>query len=910
MNSFGRSGSQAEDNPLGAAETSRHLADFASAEPVTPQGEYNPDRPEEPLRVPVVVESAQTSRRAVELMAPAGNLDAGYAAFHYGADAVYFGLKKFSARADADNFTPDEAEALTAYAHALQPTRRAYATLNTVLLHDELREALEMIGRLRDIGVDALIVQDLGAVRLVRKYFPNLVLHGSTQMAVHNLAGAETLRDLGFRRVILARELTFAEIREITEKSGIETEVFIHGALCYAYSGLCLFSSQTLGRSGNRGRCAYSCRDWFRVTGAPETLRDGRGVRRNPKNGLPFSMKDLALPDYAAALQAVGVAGLKIEGRKKSPLYVAAAVSYYRVMLAGSPTAEKRRELEGDFQTVFSRPWTRLFMQSPRDKETADRDTAGHRGTPIGRVERVVKEGETHYLRFKTARALERHDGLQLDLPDRSRPFGFAVDRLFLPTAENRRHCEVIVASAGALVEVVLPSERPPIPVGAQIYCASSQAVKRTLRFTRPKPGLFRRRVAADFTLKVEPNRLTLRAVCGRGGAEAVTALAEFIPKETFPTAQEPQKTMSAAQSALAKLGDTRFSFGSLFVENSANLFVPVSALNELRRCVTTALEAAWRKVLAEETERICREEIPVIFAEPSAQERRRSRTAAGGSAVNLLKADRAAYFDAFEKNDWEGVAEVVVEIARDKIEVLAEKLDALDAILGRERVRLALPILTRKWEEKDLRKKIERFLAAGRKLWETANLSGWSFLGLSSAAPLAYGLNLTADWPLYALNPSALRQLFAMGVERATLSPEDGWANIKALATEFGSRVALIVHQDTPLFIAESCAYANLIGGCPGRGACAFEKMAMTSVHGENAVAWDHRCRTVVTDEGPFCIANRITELKSIGIRFMRADFICRTYSSEEVRNRWRMVRAGNAPPKSLSANFDRGLL
>src|SRR5438067_11172366 len=137
---------------------------------------------------------------------------------------------------------------------------------------------------------------------LLREHFPRLELHASTQLAVHNRAGAETLKQLAFSRVVLAPELTFEEVRDITATAGIETEVFIHGALCYSYSGLCLFSAQTLGRSGNRGKCAYSCRDSYEVNGAPLTLRDGTPVRRDPRTGFPFSMKAPARPDSVLAL--------------------------------------------------------------------------------------------------------------------------------------------------------------------------------------------------------------------------------------------------------------------------------------------------------------------------------------------------------------------------------------------------------------------------------------------------------------------------------------------------------------------------------------------------------------------------------------------------------------------------------
>ncbi|HBI46989.1 MAG TPA: hypothetical protein DDY78_29670, partial [Planctomycetales bacterium] len=264
------------------------LAESAAAapEPDAPQGEYSTTSP---AILSTVALPDTDATRPVELLAPAGGPDAAFAAFHYGADAIYLGLMKFSARAEAENFTLAECAEVTAYAHSLTPRRRVFVTINTVIRTDELRELVETVGALADIGVDAVILQDLGVYHVLRRHFPEMELHASTQLAVHNRAGADALARLGFARVVLARELTSEEVRDVTAASGVETEVFIHGALCYSYSGLCLFSSQTNGRSGNRGKCAYSCRDSFEVAGAPDSLRDGTSVKRDPAHGFPFS---------------------------------------------------------------------------------------------------------------------------------------------------------------------------------------------------------------------------------------------------------------------------------------------------------------------------------------------------------------------------------------------------------------------------------------------------------------------------------------------------------------------------------------------------------------------------------------------------------------------------------------------
>lgn len=867
----------------------------AAPEPLQPQGAYA-DAPEVQILLPGP--DAEPGR-PVELLAPAGGKEAALAAFHYGADAIYLGLKKFSARAEAENFTLDEVDEVTAYAHSLTPRRRVFVTINTLIRQDELPELVEVVATLAEIGVDALIIQDLGVYHLVRRHFPDLELHASTQMAVHNRAGAEALRQLGFHRVVLARELTYEEVRDITAASGLETEVFIHGALCYSYSGLCLFSSQTLGRSGNRGKCAYSCRDSYEVSGAPLTLRDGSPVHRDPRQGFPFSMKDLALPDHLPVLRGAGVSCFKIEGRKKGPLYVATTTDYYRRLLDGRLNEAERPDIEADLQTVFSRPWTRLFVQSHKDKEVADRDTVGHRGTPIGHVEAVVPASGRHgepLLRFRTRRALEKHDGLQIDLPVLGKPFGFAVDRLWSVGRKGQRQ-ETFAAPAGARVEVALPRDHPPLPVGAPVYCSSSQAVKNRYKYDHPKPGLYRVRHPFDVELTLTPERLT--AIGRVDGAEPVTRTLDG----SFPPARDQATMAAAARGAFEKLGETRLTLRGFTFHNDAGRFVPVSALNALRRDLTASVEATLTE---RHRQRVAAILPAVVPAAPTAQPQAPRPTPFRWS----LKVDRLPFLEALEAPDLEGVEEIVIDIARDHPTLLTEQLDAWAARVGHDRLRLALPPLTRAWEERGLRHKIERLRAAGWSRWEAANLSAWPYLGLDPAAHGTGDIDLSTDWSVYVLNRLAASQLLQMGVSRFCLSPEDGLVNLRSLFAEFGPKSVLIVYQDTPQFLAESCAYANLIGGCPGKANCSFESMEMVSSHGERVTALDYHCRTIVLNQQPFCLSTRLDELAKAGAVSLRADFIYRTYEPSQVRDIWRRVRAGRAVPGGQAANFDRGVL
>jgi putative protease len=859
----------------------------AAPEPEAPQGEYADAAP---LSVPLPADAGPS--HPVELLAPAGGPDAAFAAFHFGADAIYLGLKKFSARAEAENFTLDELSEVVAYAHALQPRRRVFVTVNTLIRNDELAELIETLAALEDMGVDALIIQDLGVYHLARQYFPRLELHASTQLAVHNRAGAESLHRLGFARVVLARELTFEEVNDITATAGIETEVFIHGALCYSYSGLCLFSSQTLGRSGNRGKCAYSCRDSYTVTGAPDTLRDGQGVRRDPSTGFPFSMKDLALPDHLPHLRGAGVSCFKIEGRKKSPLYVATATDFYRRLLDGTLSEAQRLEHESDLQSTFGRPWTRLFIDSHKDKEVADRDLVGHRGAVIGRIDFVHRDRKSRRIRFRTARSLQRYDGLQVDLPVLGKPFGFGLRKMWVLEGGARR--PVVEVPAGAVVEVELPQDHraePELPLGSLVYCASSNVVKHRYEHDRPKPGLYRVRQAAEIELTVTPAAVIALARVG-----AVEVRREL--PGPFEPARDCSGTEAAARAAFEKLGDTGVSLTEFTCHNPHRLFVPISRLNALRRDLMADLEAAITEDRKARVERVIE------------SERNYSSTPHAAAFRWNIKVDRIGFLDAFTPEDWAGIDEVVIDIARDHPALLAARLDQLAGQIGRDRIRLAMPPLTRKWEEHGIIHKLERLRAADWRRWEAGNLSAWSYLGLDPSATTTGEIDLATDWSVYVLNRAAARQLLGMGVTRFALSPEDGLDNVRPMFAEFGEKAVLIVYQDTPMFIAESCAYANLIGGCPGKANCRFEAMEMTSSHGEKVTALDYHCRTIVLNQGPFCLSRRLKDLREAGAVSLRADFVYRKYEPAEVVERWRAVRAGRGVPGGHAANFDRGVL
>jgi putative protease len=837
-----------------------------------------------------------------ELLAPAGGFAAACAAFRYGADAIYLGPKQFSARADAENFTRGELAEITAYAHSLQPRRQVFVTLNTVVLEKEHDDLLETLCDLEAIGVDALIVQDLGIAHLVRRHFPRLQLHGSTQMAVHSRAGVESLKALGFSRVILARELTLEEIREAASVPGVETEIFVHGALCYGYSGLCLFSSHTLGRSGNRGRCAYCCRDQF------ETVGDEVA----PWRGMPFSMKDLSLADRLQELRAAGVDSLKIEGRKKSPLYVATVTDFYRRMLAGRVSPAEKSAMEADLRTVFSRPQTKFFVDSRRNIGVVDQETVGHRGMQIGKVSRLLRSSESS-LRFVSSRALEKHDGIQIDLPGLTRPFGFPINELRL--VENGRGRNVITTPAGAEVEIGLPAEHPPLPVGVPIYCASSQAVKKHFRVDLPKRGQYRRRLPLTVNLEFADGELLAQATTVPWFGERQPVEVWQVLPGPFAEAKNVVGQERALNKVFAKLGETSFGEVDLQLSGPAKWFVPVSRLNQFRRELLERLEEAVARRRAAFLTGLRRLEAPLVTPHPDE------------SAVSwLLKIDRVDMLDAFEEPDWAAVGEVILDIGRESLEKIQAALNKWEAVLGRERIRLALPCLTRQWQGDALRRKLEVLRNDGWERWEIANLAGWKRLGLSvDGADKDAGRvrNLSTDWTLYALNRGAVRQLRQMGTERVTLSPEDGVENMRQLLAQFPREAAVVVYQDTPMFFSEVCAFATINGNCPAQRAgrqaagtvpdkspCSATEMTLRSSHGTELRLVNDCCRTVALNRQPFSLAARLSQLEQAGARFFRADFLWRAYRPEEVLSIWRNLRASKPIPGTHEANFVRGLM
>lgn len=375
--------------------------------------------------------SSSQQLRKPELLAPAGSLEAFFAALDAGADAVYVGLKDFSARAKAKNFTLNDVEKMTWLLR--EQGKPLYVTLNTLVKESELPLLLETLAALEQIGVSAVIIQDLAVWKLAKEHFPGLELHASTQMTIHNTAGVKMLERMGFTRGVLARELTLDEITAIRRQTSLELEHFIHGALCFSFSGQCYFSSFLSGKSGNRGRCAQPCR---------------RNHHYRHQQGYYFSPNDLSAIDLLPELELAGICSFKIEGRMKSAEYVHKVVRAYRQIL-DAPQSERQNTLKDAKQLLkesFGRQPTRGFLSGAQPGDMAVPAIKGATGRYLGDITRV-RGGE---ISFKAKEALHIGDRLRIQPAIDKSGTAFTVRQLKLGqknVAQTPAHTFVTVPS-------------------------------------------------------------------------------------------------------------------------------------------------------------------------------------------------------------------------------------------------------------------------------------------------------------------------------------------------------------------------------------------------------------------------------------------------------------------------------
>lgn len=516
-----------------------------------------------------------------ELVAPAGNEESLIAAVENGADAVYLGVRQFNARQRAENFSLEDLRSAVTYSHLRGV--RVYLTLNTLIKNAEINEALNVAFRSLEAGVDAIIVQDIGFLTLLRKHFPEARIHASTQMNVENIPAAAYLKKLGAKRAVLARELSTAEIYNIKRSTGIEVEVFIHGALCFSSSGQCLFSSIVGRRSGNRGLCAQPCRLAY------ELKLDGKVIEL-PYNYL-LSTKDLMGLYVLKKLIDAGVDAFKIEGRLKSAEYVALVTGVYsreieRAIRSGDSYLPLEESVE-ILNEAFSRGFTSGYLGGKRGNELMSYTRPNNRGVFIGRVSFV--DQFSGKVGISLQKDIQVGDILEFWVTRKGRVVQ-EVKELF------RMGRPVESVESGKRAEVVVERDRHLIKTGDRVYRVFNS------RLAQLAEQSFKRPVKSRYPLKIDITFDENGKVFARAEADGETIKLESSVK--LEAARSNATTADIVINQLSKLGGTPYIAGEFRVNLPEGIYIPVRELNRVRREIVEALNekklARWKQISVE----------------------------------------------------------------------------------------------------------------------------------------------------------------------------------------------------------------------------------------------------------------------------------------------------------------------
>lgn len=482
-----------------------------------------------------------------EILAPAGNRDAFEAALAAGADAVYFALPLFGARAFAKNFSLKEAGEVIRKAHLYG--MKTYITMNTLLEEDQMEQAAQMAGELMDLGVDALIIQDLGLIHLLHHRYPELELHASTQLSVNTAEQVETLKKMGVSRVVLARECTLEEI-EACKKAGLELEVFVHGALCISYSGQCQFSNIRFGRSGNKGACAQPCRMEYTL------LEDGRTVPSDGK--FLLSPKDLSVLQEIPELEKAGVDSLKIEGRMKSPVYVYESVLKARKAREGKKLS--RADLD-ELKSAFNRGYTTGHLHSASGLQLMNPKAGNHQGVPVGEVIKTAPGRVT----IRLSAPLHQNDGIRF------------INR----NSEEGCHVNFMYDVKGKLISEGRPGETVSVKTdlrtwpGSEVRKTIDSVLEKEVKNEVEHPH---RQIPASFHVIARESGIPLELVLSDGKNEV------RVQGEPLQEAKSRPADQESFEKQLKKTGDTFAQITEVTCDLDQPVFVPIPQLNALKR--------------------------------------------------------------------------------------------------------------------------------------------------------------------------------------------------------------------------------------------------------------------------------------------------------------------------------------
>jgi U32 family peptidase len=795
-----------------------------------------------------------------EVLAPAGSVETLRAAVRAGADAVYLGLHGFNARARAENF---ESGALASAMRDLHRHGvRGYVTLNTLVFEDELAALERAVRACADAGVDAVIVQDLGVVRLVRAVAPELPVHASTQMTCTDAASIELARSLGASRVILARELSLGDIASIVRETNAELEVFVHGALCVAYSGQCLTSEAIGGRSANRGACAQACRLPY------ELVVDGH-LRDLGDRAYLLSPEDLEASSLVPELMKLGVHALKIEGRLKGPEYVAAVTRLYRKAVdaaAGQGLLPDERDRRVALQT-YSRGSGPGFLAGVDHQRLVEARACDHRGLLSGTCQGVRATRTRAHLVVRLVAPLALGDGVLVEGGFAGegeiggRVWGLSVGGESVQRADPGDDALVWLGPDRQLAGVAAR--------GRRVWKTSDPAVERAIAADVERQPY---QVPLDVRISGELGApFLLEATSARGARAAVTGDASLEEAHSTPLGTE------ALREKLGRLGDTPFALRALTNDLPSGATFPISSLNRARRALVSALvedggARAWRTTSITSEELLTSAEPPGRTPPPAGLfvlcrrlEQAKAALRAGADGV---------YLDFLELT---GTGAAVRELRAS----------------GSVHITLAPPRIRKPGEEK-----IDRYLES---LEPDALLV--RSLGALYEHSHADRIPCIADFSLNVTNRLSAAVVLGHGAVAFTPSFDLDAAQLVHLASSpFAPFAEVVVHHPMPLFHMEHCVIAALLSDGHDHKSCGrpceHHQVSLRDRAGmDHPVEADVGCRNTVFHAAPQSAAGLVAALQGRGVRRYRIELVRETADEvERVVGMYRQLLDGRA--------------
>jgi U32 family peptidase len=800
-----------------------------------------------------------------ELLSPAGDFDCARAAVENGADAVYFGLRLgLNARTKARNFSLEELPEFMAYLHLRGV--RGFVTLNTLVFPSELDLLDQAVRAVVSAGVDAAIVQDFGAARLIRAIAPDFHIHASTQMSITSAEGVNVARRLGIRRVVLARELSIDDLREIRKQTEVELEVFVHGALCMSYSGQCNASFGMGGRSANRGQCAQQCR-------LPYELVCDDEVRDLQDRKYLLSPSDLSAWELVPDLISAGVNSLKIEGRMKSPEYVASATRQYRQAIdegmAGrraAPPPEQLVELESPFSRGLSKGWL-----AGRNLQIVDGRNSANRGVGIGKV--VSVHGDR--VAVELTAPLRRGDGIAFpSILGEEHDQGGRVFEIF----DHRQSVKEVSAGQVELAFQTGAIEFDRLKPGQELWKTSDPQIDRRLRKTFEN-GHSHRRVPLDLSVDAAAGR-TLRVVAksGTGATCRVESDAELEEARRHPL------TAEVLREQFGRLGASVYELRDLDARIEGRPMVPLSVLGHLRHEMVRLMDVAA----------VDRPKPRLLPLGRMDLRDRRSEVDGLGGPSYLSDEPIPAHSPAWHVlcRELKHLEEVLALGVTSVIGDFAELHRAAPAVrMAREHgaeIYLATPRIQKPGEEAHFSKLAD----AKPDGLLVRNLGGADFCARRQ-------LPFVADMTLNAVNPWSIAWLHELGARRVTAAYDADRRRLIELAqAAAGAELEVVVYQHIPLFHTEHCVFDTEVGGrrnevkpkltqeeeerqkqrrtAPCSFACMKHEVRLRDRLGvEHPLQSDACCRNTLYHADPRNLLDQVPDLRRLGVRHFRIELL-----------------------------------